>query len=406
MSLDNNKGSMTTGTNSTMRIRDMDPKVYQRMANRASFVALLRLMGFKASSKAVGRSGYAIGKKSVNCGSFKFEWADIFPGSPLSAANGAVNTTGKTLNVPTGNGSMFQANDLILNRNTGEQMLVTSVTADALTVVRGWGTSTQAVSGLDIGDGDVIILLCNAFSEGTQSPEARSYNPTEAYNYTQIFKRAVENTGTNEATKYYGNVNKLDFQKEEELYQFMLERSRAYFKGNRVEFTDVNGKKKRTTAGLDSFITSNIFIRNTFTYGNFMDFAEMAYGYGGAEKILVCNPALATLVEKEVLANKIKMDVSPKTKEFGIKIDRLSTIHGSMDMMIDLTMKDLYNLPTGFALETPLIEEMILRPDIWKENVQANDLDGRKDLIFGEAGLKVISEQRHAKIIVDPAAEA
>lgn len=406
MALNVNAGSMNTSTHSSTAIRQMDPAMYQRMAmaKKAAFVSLLRLATMKANAKKTGRSGFAYGKKAKNCKSYKYEWEDFFAGSPLSSlASTPTNpTTDTSIAVASGDGKMFQPNDLILDRNTGEQMLVTAVSTDTLTVVRGWGTTNQGTSGTSLASSDVIVLLANAWSEGSFSPIARSYNPTTAWNYCQIFKRAVENTGTNEEVEHYGNINKLSFQKQEEWYQYLVERSRAYYKGKRVEYTDSDGKKKRTTAGLDSFITTNIFTRASFTYNHFMDFAEMAYGYGGEEKILICNPALATLIQKEVMANKISIDISPKTKEFGVNIKRLSTIHGDMDFMIDLTMKDLYTLPTGFALELPLIEEMILRPDVWKPNVQANDYDGRKDQILGECGLKVVSEQRHAKIIIDP----
>ena len=413
MAMNINRGSMNTTTHLGTQIRQMDPEMYRRMAKdkKASFVTLLRLIGMKRS--AGGGSNWAVGAKAANCKSYKFEWEDIFPGSPLSSIDSVATDTESSItadnatqiNVATGNGSMFQKNDLILDRDTSEQMLVTAVSGDTLTVIRGWGTTTQGTSGTTIAAGNTLVLLANAWNEGSFSPEGRSYNPTVAWNYTQIFKRAVENTGTNEVVLHYGNINKLDFQREEEWYQYLVERSRAYFKGKRVEFTDTadGNKKKRTTAGLDSFITTNIFGRKAFTFDKFIDFCEMAYGYGGSKKLLVCNPALYSLVTKYVLNREgCHYEISADMKKFGLNIQTLTTPFGDMDLLMDLTMKDLYPVPTGFALELDLIEEMVLRPDIWKENVQANDWDGRKDMVIGEAGLKVISEQRHAKIIIDP----
>lgn len=414
MSMNINRGSMNTQTHIGTAVRIMDPVMYRRMAEdkKASFVSLLRLIGMKRSAKARGGSGFAVGAGSRNTDSYKYEWEDIFPGSPLSSiAVAPTSATGDTsIYVPEGEEAMFQKNDLILDRNTGEQMLVNAEpTVEAksgtnygkISVIRGWGGSASANTALN----DTLVLLANAWNEGSYAPQARSYNPTVAYNYTQIFKRAVENTGTNEVTKHYGNINTLNFQKQEEWYQFLVERSRAYFKGKRVEFTDTSdgNKKKRTTAGLDSFITTNIFARQNFTFDKFIDFCEMAYGYGGTQKLLVCNPAMFSLINKYVLSKQTNFEINPKmTKEYGLKIKTLVTPFGDMDMLVDLTMKDLYPNPTGFALELDLIEEMILRPDVWKENVQSNDYDGRKDMVIGESGLKVISEQRHAKIEIDP----
>lgn len=391
------RGQFATSDTSTMRIRQMDPKVYQRRANFAAFVVFMRLLTMKRRSSASGRNGYAIGKKAVNCKGPKFEWADIDVGTPLSACASTINDSATTLAVTTGTGSMFTINDIIYNRNTKESCRVTNVSGDNLTIVRGWGGSTAAA----ITSADVIVLVGNAFSEGSASPDARAYSPTEVYNFTQIFKRAVDATATSEATEYYGDVNKLSFQKRLEWDQYLLERSRSYFVGRRNEITAADGKPLRTTGGLDQFITANVYNKSSFTYNYFMEFAKMAYEYGGEEKILVCNSGLALLVQQEILTNhKISMDISPRSKEFGIKISRLSTIYGDMDFMIDQTMNQIYSAPTGFALEPALLEEMVLRPDVWKENVQSPDVDGRKDQIIGESGLKVISQERHAKIVI------
>lgn len=406
MALNMNRGTMSTNLHTDVQVRQMDPKMYRVMAEntRASFVSLLRLLGFKRSAGKGKSLEAGAGSKSKNVKSYRYEWEDFFPGSSISAVKTAAIASATSVAVTTNEGIQFQANDLIMNKTTKEQMLVTAVNGDTLTVIRGWGTANQGTSGEALTVGDELILVGNAWTEGTFSADARSYNPRLAYNYTQIFKRAVENTGTNEEVETYGNVNKLQFQRQEEWYQFLVERSRAYYTGKRVEFVDVNNgnRKKRTTAGLDSFIQSNIMIANALTYKNFMSFSKLVYRKGGAEKLLVCNSDFAQLVQEMVMDNKVQWAMSPKTKEFGINIKRLSCIHGDMDFIMDRTMDDLYALPTAFALETDLIEEMILRPDVWRENVQAPDWDGRKDEILGESGLKLISEERHGKIIIDP----
>lgn len=391
------RGQHHSDVNATMRIRQMDPKVYQRRANFAAFVVFMRLLTMKRRSAASGRNSFAMGKKSVNCKGPKFEWSDIDVGNPITLAAATINAAATTLAVSTGHGEMFTPNDIIFIRETGESLRVTAVTGDNLTVVRGWGDSDADAITAD----DTIILIGNAFSEGSGAPAPRAYEPTEVFNYTQIFKRSVSSTGTNEATEFYGDVNKLSFQKRLEWDQFLLERARSYFVGRTNKITAADGKPLRTTGGLDQFITANIYSKSGFTYNNFMEFAKLAYELGGDEKILVCNSGLAQLVQSEILTNhKINMEVSPKTKEFGIKIGRLSTIHGDMDFLIDRTMNQIYDAPTGFALDPDLLEEMILRPDVWKENVQLPDEDSKKDQILGESGLKVISQERHAKIII------
>jgi hypothetical protein len=299
---------------------------------------------------------------------------------------------------------MFTKNDLIYNRNTTEVMLVTNVVADALTIVRGIGTLTEGTSGEAITADDVIVLVSSAFPEGSVAPDAMQFKPQEHFNFTQIFKQTIENSKTNEATEYYGNINKMSSQQKDSFDEYLLRKSRAYFLGQRTIRTDSGGRPQRTTGGFDYFLRTNVMVKKAFGYPLFMDFAERAYSYGGDEKIFICNPAMATLIQKEVLSNKISMEVSPKTKEFGINIKRLQTVSGAMDILVDHTMRQIYQFPTGFALETDLIEEMVLRPDTWETGIQDKDVDGLKDQIIGEAGLKVINEQRHAKLVIDPQA--
>lgn len=392
------RGQATTANQSTLRVRQMDPKVYQRRANYAMFVVFLRLLTMKRRSAAAGRkNSLAYGKGLKNCKSFKFEWQDIDPGAPTTTAAGTIDSSTTSLAVATGTGQMFTINDLVYNRETAEVFRVTDRSTDTLTISRGWGSTADAIT-----SGDTLVLISSAFPEGTDSPIARAYSPTEFYNYTQIFKRAVENSGTMEATEHYGDVNRLSFQKQLEWDQFLLERARAYFVGRRNTAVDsTSGNNIYTTGGLDQWITSNIYSKSSLTYSYLIEFADMLYAYGGEEKILVCNDALLELIQKVVMEQKIQQNVSPRTKEFGINIKRIETCFGPLDLMPDKTMKDLFgSVPTGYGLEPALLEEMVLRPDVWKENVQDNDTDGRKDLIIGESGIKVISEQRHAKIVI------
>ncbi|MBR4343932.1 MAG: DUF5309 family protein [Lachnospiraceae bacterium] len=414
MALNLNSGTMKTTINSGIHVRQFDPVLYRRMADnqQATFVNFLRLLGMKRAAEKMGRSkGFVAGDSLQNVDNFKFEWQDIYTGTPISkiTAIGDTATTTTSITVPHGSGDtdakMFNVNDIILDRNTDERMLVTAVnrSTGVLTVVRGLGTENQGTSGTTIAVNDKLVLVSSAFAEGSYSNVPRSYSPTQEWNYCQIFKRSVENTGTNEAIKSHGGVNKLSLQRKLEHEQFMIERSRAYFKGLRASFEDPNDTSKliRTTAGLDYFLRNNVFTRSSFTYGNFIDFCEVVYQYGGGERILVVNDKLMSLIQKEIVNNgRIQMDVSPKSKEYGFDFRRLKAHKGSMDILIDSTMGDLYDDPTGFALDTDLIEEAILRPDVWRENVQANDLDGRKDEILGECGLKVISPDRHCKLVI------
>ncbi|MBF0501484.1 MAG: DUF5309 family protein [Candidatus Riflebacteria bacterium] len=403
------RGSRNSDTGNSMIIRAMDPKVYQKRANFAFFVTLLRLIQMRRTAAKENKSGMVYGSKLQNVDNPKYEWSNIDLGTPTdTVTTGIAASTGAT-SLVVGNISQWTAGDIFINLTTKERCLVTAVTTgtSTLTITRQWGNSDDlaAPAVAVMTAGDILALVGNAFEENADAPSPMSFSPDEFFNYTQIFSRTTGSSGTNEASKFYGDVNTLQFQKREMWNLFLKMRSAAYFRGVRNKTTGTNGQPLRTTAGLEQLITSNISdLDGGMSYMDFIDFAEKVYGYGGEEKTMICNSAMATLIQKEVLESKgLQLAISPNAKVYGIKIDRLTTIHGDFDFAVDRTLNELYpkTLAVGFALEMELIEENVLRPDIWKENVQERKTDGRVDQAIGECGLKLINEERHGIITVD-----
>ena len=405
-----NRGTMTTQTHSSFAIREIDPKMYRNMDERreAALVSLLRLATMKRYARAVGKRGFAFGSKLKNVKQTKFEWAnfDLEAQKTFVASVANDTSTSAQITVEANDGAIFTVNDIILNRNTGERMIVQNVNGDVITVARGTAIGMDGNVVDDITAGDYLLLIANAFAEGTRSPEARSYNPQTEFNYVQIFKRTIENTNTNEAVEDYFDINKLSEQKKEEWFQYLIEREKAYFMGLRSEKPDPleGGKMRRTTAGLDYFIRTNVIKVPSLTWGVFDEFTKRCYRKSKREKIMICNSNMLSEIEKLVRKEKIVTTISPKTKEFGFNIQRLTGVHGSFDYVEDMTMNDIFEFPTGYLLDPALIGERVLRADHWTQNIQANDLDGRKDEIKGECGLQVKCEDRHGKLVLDPSA--
>jgi hypothetical protein len=403
------RGSRTSDTGATMIVRQMDPKVYQKRSNFAAFVTLLRLMQMRRTAQGMNKTGMAYGSSLKNVENPKFEMSNIDIGTPVDTLNGAVGGTTGDTSIVVDNILMWTAGDVGINLRTKERFLVTTVTSgtSTLTVTRQWGASDAlaAPSAAAMLDGDSVALVGNAFEEGGSTPTTISFSPEEFYNYTQIFKRATSGTATNQATKFYGDVNKLDRQKRLVWDQFLKDRAAAYYRGVRNKTTGTLGNPIRTTGGLEQWITTNLMeLTGGITYNDFIDFGAMIYGYGGEEKLILCNTAMSTLLQKEVFGStKVHIEVSPMTKEFGVAISRVKTISGSFDFKEDRSLNELYpeTMAVGFGLEMGLIQDMILRPDVWRENVQTPGTDGRTDEALGESGIQIINEERHGIITVD-----
>lgn len=411
MSLNNvTRSARSSDTGATMIVREMDPKVYQKRANFAFFVTFLRLLQMRRTATSLGKSGMVYGSKTKNVENPKFEWANSDIGTPQDTLNGAVGGTTGDTSIVVDNIETWTAGDVAVNQRTKERFLVTVVTTatSTLTVTRQWGYSDPlaAPAAAAMLDGDTVSLVGNAFEENTGTPSSISFDPDEFYNYTQIFKRATSASGTNEATKFYGDVNKMRNQKKLVWDLFLKDRSAAYVRGVRAKTTGTGGLPIRTTGGLEQWITTNIMeLDGSMSYNDFIDFAEMVTAYGGDEKIIICNSGMLTLINKEVIGkNNVQLCIDDaKTKEFGIKISKLNTVHGDFNFAVDRSFNELFpsTLAVGFALEMELIEDQILRPDVWKENVETPGTDGRVDQAIGESGLKLINEERHGFISVD-----
>jgi hypothetical protein len=125
---------------------------------------------------------------------------DVLPRFDAVAGAGG---TAVTFNVSTG--TKFNKNDVIIATRTGEQMIVSSVAGNAVTVVRG----TTPVALIDL---DEILIAGSAQPEGDLSRIPVSVNPTPVQNYTQILRRSWELTGTNYASENETDPHDWDYQ--------------------------------------------------------------------------------------------------------------------------------------------------------------------------------------------------
>ena len=86
------------------------------------------------------------------------------------------------------------AGTILQNQTTGEIMRATAdanLATNTLTVERNIGGTSHQIA-----DDAVLVIAGHADQEGGTSSTAISFDPTTDFNYTQIFKTAVQVTGT------------------------------------------------------------------------------------------------------------------------------------------------------------------------------------------------------------------
>lgn len=188
------------------------------------------------------------------------------------------------------NADRFRIGDQIRVRGTSELMLVTATNegAGTITVVRGYGGTTAH----SLTDGTTIDIIGNAALEGDARPAARFTNRSRRQNFTQIFTKSVEVSGSQLAARTLALADELDYQKQERLRELLRDLENTVINGiapgsNPEGSTTV----RRTMRGMLATIETN-----QFTPGA----GSIPSGGGGGDELneTVLNAALRTIWEQ------------------------------------------------------------------------------------------------------------
>ncbi|AQT67116.1 hypothetical protein STSP2_00257 [Anaerohalosphaera lusitana] len=154
------------------------------------------------------------------------------------------------------NGTRFRVGDQIQIEGSGELILVTDVSGNTLSVVRGYaGTTPEAVA-----DGQVVNILGNAALEGDDKPAVRFTNRKRCGNFTQIFTAGVEVSGTDLAASQLGLSDEMDYQKQERLRELIRDLENTVINGGSpVANAQGNNSVRRTMRGIFQSLETNVF---------------------------------------------------------------------------------------------------------------------------------------------------
>jgi hypothetical protein len=153
-------------------------------------------------------------------------------------------------------GDRFRAGDQIQTAGSEELILVTSVSDNTITVVRGYAGTTPE----NIANGQVIHILGNAALEGDDKPTARFTNRLRCGNYTQIFTAGVEVSGTNIAAGHLGISDEMDYQKGERLRELIRDLENTVINGGQPAANPQGSASiRRSMKGIMPHISTHIY---------------------------------------------------------------------------------------------------------------------------------------------------
>jgi hypothetical protein len=174
------------------------------------------------------------------------------------------------------NGGRFRVGDQIQVEGSEELMLVTAISTNTLTVVRGYAGTTPE----NLADNQVINILGNAALEGADKPDVRFTNRVRCGNYTQIFTAAVEVSGTDMAAGHLGLADEMDYQKQERLRELLRDLENSVINGGQPSSNpEGSGSIRRSMKGILKHLSTNVFHTGDsgFPSGTELDEAKINY---------------------------------------------------------------------------------------------------------------------------------
>ena len=371
-------GARNTGNILTDRlVVDMRDQIALLDPNEGPFVTFLK------KAKADTRTVY----------NPKFEWLEddlIGVYTEIATAISSNSTT----SVVVDSAENIRPGDVILVST--EQMIVTAVSSNTLTVIREAGGTALASIPVD----SPVRVIGKAYEENSTSPNVLSTKESVVYNYTQIFRTPIALSNTEDKAKLYGGKDRA-YQRRKALIEHKRDIANAMYFGKKAMDT-TGDAPRRTMGGLLSFLTqSQAFSEEgggtpQLTYATFDEYvAQPAFRYGSKEKLLIAGPKLMTKINSWAI-DDVLTDVS-KDKTYGMRVKTLVTSYGDLQVIYDPLLAESGHADYGRVIDPENVRYCHLdgRDTKLKTNIQENDRDGIKDEYLTECSLEVRLPKTH-----------
>lgn len=323
----------------------------------------------------------------------EFKWHNSELEGRFDAVNNGAGYTSANTSIVVDTGGLFDAGYLVKVPRTGELLYVVSVSTNTLTVTRAAGGTTAAA----LVDNDPLYIVGAAREEGYTSPSARAIDPTAVSNYTQIFRRAVEQSGSAMSVDNESEPHDWTWQRKNQGIEHLKDIELAMIYGGAS--SDVGSAaasgKRRSTGGILSFATSNNQdAGGTLTEAELEQFLRSVFRYGSQSRTLFAS-ALVVSVLNQFSQGKLQTFVGDDT--YGVKVMNWVSPHGEVKIVKhNLLEGTTYG---GYAIALDLERQNIAyrylaggpggsRDTKLLVNRQTPDKDGQKDEYLTECGLQ------------------
>lgn len=270
----------------------------------------------------------------------KFEWIEQDPRNPIATCNTSFLVAAVTVVLDAGQGSRFSKYDVIRCVETGENMWISAIATDTLTVTRGIGNS--GTGAVPAAFPCTFVRVGSAYEEGSDLGTLKSVQETIPFNYTQEIRTPYGFSYRQMSSDLYGasdpavqaKVQAIEHRKE-------IDRTIMWGRRDINSAGPQNGLEVTYTGGFDYFIQTNLWdlggqvpteLQVVSALEYIMQFGKNGNRQGDGRKLAICSPTWITLFHKFGL-DKIhyedlgEMDGGSK---IGLSVGVYHTSHGDL----------------------------------------------------------------------------
>lgn len=258
-----------------------------------------------------------------------------------------------------------------------------------------------------IADCNYILIVGNVNPEGGAMPQAIAYDPTEKYNYTQIFRTPLSITRTARKTRLRTGDQYLEA-KREALEIHGMEMEKAFIWGVKSEGTGDNGKPERTTGGIVKYANDNGGTVSDFSTDSTYDGETwLAAGedwldsklkdifkYGGQERLAFGGTDVILGINK-LVKEYGNYELASRMTDYGLQVVNWVTPFGTIYIKTHPLMSyETTNAKTLIILDPAdlvyrYIDDTTFYKDPDKQNTGRNRIDGTDEEFLTECGLEI-----------------
>lgn len=321
--------------------------------------------------------------------------------------NGGTAYSGATTTLVVDDASIFKPNHIVVAEATGEILLVlTSNGTTQITVKRGFGSTGGSAA--SVADDAYLSVVATASGEGAPAPAGDEVGKTQHSNTVQLFREAVELTGTLLRTTT-NTESERQRQRRDKYEQFIHNIEQAIIHGQQSDTgTDAASRVARTMGGLREKVVTNVTSGlGAMTRDEFEAALEGCMAHGSGRKVLFAGTTAVAAINK-LYRGDVRY-TNPQAP-VGLKVDVIRTAFGECELMVHRGLRggfagDVIGVDLGQLIWRPLEGGNPGGGDFpqngriqFRDNLQEKGADSVKDEWFAEGTLQYGNEEAHCQL--------